>query len=101
MKSFFRFIIDTMKMRGLIFSLARKDFSSKYVGSYFGLVWALLNPIITVAVYWFVFSQGLRATSPLEGVPFIIWFIAGITPWLFFQKLGVVLPIVCLNIVTW
>lgn len=86
MKSSFRFLIDTLKMRSLIFSLARKDFSSRYVGSYFGLFWALVNPVITIAVYWFVFEKGLRAVSPLEGVPFIIWFIAGIVPWLFFAE---------------
>ncbi|NOJ71313.1 ABC transporter permease [Paenibacillus alvei] len=86
MKSFVRFLIDTFKMRRLIFSMAKKDFTSKYVGSYFGLIWALVNPIITIAVYWFVFEKGLRATSPLEDAPFIIWFIVGIIPWLFFSE---------------
>ena len=87
MRSFFRFLVDTFKMRGLIFSLAKKDFTSKYVGSYFGLIWAMVIPIVTISVYWFVFEKGLRATSPMPDTPFIIWFIVGIIPWLFFLSL--------------
>lgn len=86
MRSFFRFLVDTFKMRGLIFSLAKKDFTSKYVGSYFGLIWAMVIPIVTISVYWFVFEKGLRATSPMPDTPFIIWFIVGIIPWLFFSE---------------
>lgn len=86
MNSFFNFFKDTLKMRGLVFSLAKKDFNAKYVGSYFGLIWAFVVPVVTISVYWFVFEKGLRATSPLPDTPFILWFIVGIVPWLFFSE---------------
>lgn len=86
MKNWVRIANDMFRMRQMIFSLAKKDFTSKYTGSYFGLLWAILNPVVTVCVYWFVFEKGLRAASPLEGIPFIIWFIVGIVPWLFFSE---------------
>lgn len=86
MQSIMRFITESMKLRGLIFNLAKKDFTTRYVGSFFGVFWALVTPITTIAVYWFVFEKGLRATSPMEGIPFIIWFIVGIVPWMFFAE---------------
>lgn len=86
MSSIKSFIIDAFNLRNLIFTMAQKDFTSKYVGSYFGLFWALVNPFITIFVYWFVFEKGLKATSPIEDVPFILWFICGIVPWFFFSE---------------
>jgi len=49
------------------------------------LIWAIVNPLITIVVYWFVFEFGLRARSPIAHTPFVIWFITGIVPWLFFS----------------
>ncbi len=36
-------------------SLAKNDFKTKYAGSYLGIVWAFIQPIVTILVYWFVF----------------------------------------------
>ena len=41
--------------RTLIFQLAKNDFKKKYAGSYLGIVWAFVQPVVTVMVYWFVF----------------------------------------------
>ena len=46
--------------RKLIFSLAKNDFKTKYAGSYLGIVWAFIQPVVTILVYWFVFSVGLK-----------------------------------------
>lgn len=71
--------------RILIWNLAKNDFKTKYAGSYLGIVWAFVNPVITILIYWFVFSYGLKAGSPIEGVPFILWFMCGLIPWFLFQ----------------
>ena len=47
--------------RELIFSLTRKELKVKYRGSVLGFLWSLLNPILTMLVYSFVFSIVLRA----------------------------------------
>ena len=44
--------------RKLIWSLAKNDFKTKYAGSYLGIVWAFIQPVVTVLVYWFVFEKG-------------------------------------------
>jgi teichoic acid transport system permease protein len=69
----------------LLLSLARKDFKRRFAGSYFGTVWAFIQPLITILVYWIAFQYGFR-TGPLNGMPFIVWFTAGIVPWLFIAE---------------
>ncbi len=68
----------------LVLSLAKNDFKTKYAGSYLGIVWAFIQPIVTVFVYWFVFGLALRGGAD-RGVPFVLWLVAGLVPWFFFQ----------------
>lgn len=46
--------------RELLFSLTKKELKVKYRGSVLGFFWSLLNPILTMLVYSFVFSIVLR-----------------------------------------
>jgi len=47
--------------RELLISLTKKELKVKYRGSVLGFFWSLLNPILTMLVYSFVFSMVLRA----------------------------------------
>lgn len=78
------FIKDLYNNRKLIWSLAINDFKTKYSGSALGITWAFIQPIVTVLIYWFVFEVGLRSSSPLENVPYVLWLTAGLIPWFLF-----------------
>ena len=69
----------------MICKLAGNDFKTRYAGSYLGIVWAFIQPVITILVYWFVFSIGFRSGTGDLGVPFVLYLVAGIVPWFFFQ----------------
>lgn len=71
--------------RRLIFDLAKNDFKTKYAGSYLGIIWAFIQPITTIMVYWFVFQVGFRS-GEAEGVPFVLWLTVGLVPWFFFNE---------------
>ena len=68
----------------LLYSLIKNDFRQKYLGSYLGILWAFIQPVITVFIFWFVFQVGFKS-QPVENVPFILWLIAGMFPWFFFS----------------
>lgn len=85
MKSFYHFIRDSFQSRKLILQLAKNDFKVRYVGSYLGIVWAFIQPLLTVLIYWFVFQVGFRS-SPVGNFPFILWLVSGIIPWFFFSE---------------
>ena len=75
---------DFWAARNLIYNLAQNDFKTRYAGSYFGMFWAFVNPVITILVFWFVFQVGFRSSS-VQGVPFILWLSCGLIPWFFFS----------------
>ena len=80
------FASQVLRLRGLIWAMARREMAQRYAGTLGGLLWAVVQPLVTVAVYWFVFSVGFRAQGP-QGLPFILYFLGGFIPWLFFQEL--------------
>lgn len=69
-----------------ILKLAKNDFKTKFSGSYFGIFWAFVQPVVTVMIYVFVFQVGFRAADTDNGYPYVLWLIAGIVPWFFFSE---------------
>lgn len=86
LKALWNLPVDVYKNRRLILKLAKNDFKTRYAGSYLGTIWAFIQPIVTILVYWFVFSVGFRANTNSVGVPFVLYLVAGIVPWFFFQE---------------
>ena len=85
LKTIFSLPADVYKNRRLVMKLAKNDFKTRYAGSYFGTFWAFVQPIVTIMVYWFVFSVGFRQNTDGIGIPFVLYLVAGIVPWFFFQ----------------
>ncbi|MDO4272820.1 MAG: ABC transporter permease [Eubacteriales bacterium] len=85
LKTIFSLPADLYKNRRLVLKLAKNDFKTRYAGSYMGTVWAFIQPVVTIMVYWFVFSVGFRSGTGDLGVPFVLYLVAGIVPWFFFQ----------------
>lgn len=76
------FLSDIITNRVLLYSLAVNEIKVRYMGSYLGILWAFINPIVTIGVMWFVFSVGFRA-MPVDNFPFILWLVSGMIPWFF------------------
>jgi ABC-type polysaccharide/polyol phosphate export systems, permease component len=72
------------RQREMIKALVKNDLKSRYAGSFFGLVWAFVQPVMTILVFWYVFELGFR-TAPVNNVRFILWFIPAYIPWVYFQ----------------
>lgn len=84
-KSFCAFLRDIVRSRQLIIELTKKDFQVRYLGSYLGMLWAFIQPFITVMIFWFVFEVGFKS-KPVANFPFILWLVAGIIPWFFISE---------------
>lgn len=52
------------KNRNLIYNLTKRDIASRYRGSAMGILWSLINPLLMLAVYTFVFSIVFKARWP-------------------------------------
>ncbi len=81
-------VVEMIENRKLIKSLAKNDFKTKFAGSYLGTIWAFVQPVVTVFIYWFVFDKALGARASIRGelpLPYVLWLVAGIIPWFFFS----------------
>ena len=77
---------EIVKRRKLIWDLAKADFKKRFVGSYFGMVWMFVQPLVTVLIYFFIFQLGFKSAPPVPGVPYVLWLVPGIVPWFFYSE---------------
>lgn len=80
----YQFFMDLYSKRKLVISLAKNDVKSRYAGSFFGIIWAFVQPLVTLLVFWFVFQVGFKS-SPVNNIEFILWFAAAYIPWIYFS----------------
>ena len=77
------FLQQLYSKRHLIFILAKRDFAKAYVRNVFGLVWAVLEPMVFITMLYFVFSMRFREAL---GVSYIIYLLTSYIVYLFFVK---------------
>ena len=61
------------------------DFRNKYAGSFMGVAWAFIQPLMTIIIYWFIFQIGFHS-EPVADFPYILWLVSGIIPWFFISE---------------
>ena len=78
---------EIIEKRKLIWDLGKADFRKRFVGSYFGIVWMFIQPIVTIAIYAIIFGPaGFRTPPPVPGASYVAWLVAGIVPWFFYSE---------------
>ena len=87
MRELITLVKGLLKKRKLILDLSKADFRKRFVGSYFGIVWMFIQPMVTIAIYAFIFGEhGMKNAPPVPGVSYVIWLTPGIIPWFFFSE---------------
>lgn len=70
--------------RELLGFLAWRDIRVRYKQSLLGVLWALITPVVTMAIFSVIFGRVARI--PSDGIPYPIFCYAGLLPWLFFAQ---------------
>lgn len=63
--------------------LVRRELRQKYQGSVLGVAWYLVNPLVLMAAYWFLFGVVLKTFS-YEDYP--LFLLCGLVVWIFFSQ---------------
>ena len=87
MKTLWKIIISHIQYRKQILQLAKTDLIKTYRGALLSWGWAILKPAITIAVYYFAFTVGLRTGKPVKGYPYFLWLISGFIPWFYISAI--------------
>lgn len=70
----------------LFHNFVRQDFTGQFAGSFGGMVWLFITPIVNILIYSFVFSVVFRAPMAVEygDTPFVVFLMMGYLPWFAF-----------------
>jgi len=74
---------DLWRFRELLGFLAMRDIKVRYKQTTLGILWALIQPAVTLTVFTFVF--GKLAALPAGNVPYPLLVLAGLLPWQLFS----------------
>jgi lipopolysaccharide transport system permease protein len=70
--------------RDLVFMFVKRDFISSFKQTILGPLWFFINPILTTIVFTLVF--GGIANLPTDGIPPVLFYLAGNTLWGYFSS---------------
>ncbi len=65
-------------------NLTKREVKGRYSQSFFGVAWAIAQPLATMAVFTLVFSR--LAKMPSDGAPYPLFAFAALVPWFFFMN---------------
>src|SRR6202163_2957669 len=68
----------------LLMNLTKREVKGRYSQSFFGIAWAIAQPLATMAVFTIVFAR--LAKMPSGGAPDPIFAYAALVPWFFFSN---------------
>ena len=77
-------IANLLHYRDLLYFLTRRDLSVRYKQTILGVLWAILQPLLTMIVFS-VFLGNLAAV-PSDGVPYPVFAYLGLLPWTYFSS---------------
>lgn len=86
MKELIALVKGIVNKRKLILDLSKADFRKRFVGSYFGVVWMFVQPLVTITLYAFIFGEHGMKNAPPVGDVYVIWLAPGLIPWFFFSE---------------
>ncbi|MGA2268584.1 MAG: ABC transporter permease [Bryobacteraceae bacterium] len=81
-------VLSIWRNRGLIRVMVRRDILGRYRGSFGGAFWTIINPLLLMLTYFFVFGVVLRSRfgQDQSRSGFALYFLAGMLPWLAFSE---------------
>jgi len=87
--------------KNLLLALVKRDISARYRGSWLGLFWSVLNPILLLLVYYFVFTHIFKARLPQlydgRDIPFSGFIFSGLIVYFLFSEVLTRTPSVIQN----
>lgn len=79
-------LVALFRYRVLIQSLVVRELKARYRGSVLGFLWSFINPLLQLAIYWFVFSYIMPTRDVMGMSPYALFLFTGILPWTWFSS---------------
>ena len=86
LRSFYYPLRTMARHRVLIASMVRREMQGRYRGSMAGSGWTVIQPLLLMLTYYFVFGIILKAGGARGSGAFVFYFLCGTLPWLAFSE---------------
>lgn len=70
------------RFRNLLWTLTIRELKARYRGSALGFFWSLINPLLLLAVYSFVFGVVFKPAARGGSDPYALFLVTGLFPWI-------------------
>ncbi len=83
-----RMLKDIWHYRGVILSLAVREYKGRYAGSLLGQFWSVLPPVVMIGLYTLIFSSVMKAKIPGsdDTLSYGLFLCTGIISWNYFSE---------------
>lgn len=81
---YFRRIKETFQYYDLLHMLTYRDIRVRYAQTFFGMAWAIINPVVSVLLLYFVFGIVIKVDT--GGIPPLLYTMTGICSWNYFAR---------------
>lgn len=81
---YWRKIKECWQYRDLLRMLSYRDVRVRYAQTFLGMAWAIINPLISVLLLYFVFGVVIKVDT--QGVPPLLFSMAGLCSWNYFSR---------------
>lgn len=77
-------MVDFWLYRDLLFSLIERDLKLRYKQTAMGVVWVILQPLVTAGAFALIF--GKVAKMPVGDLPYGLFYLSALVPWVCFAQ---------------
>jgi lipopolysaccharide transport system permease protein len=77
-------LAEVWEYRELLFFLIWRDVKIRYAQTVVGVIWVVLQPLMTMGVFTIFF--GRLAKLPSQGLPYPVFYVAALVPWAYFSQ---------------
>lgn len=82
------FLRTLYRNRYMIKSFAVADLKKRYAGSFGGLLWSVIHPLVMILTFYILFSFvfGAKVQADSGTTSYALWLVGGLVPWFFFSE---------------
>lgn len=87
-RAVWRPLLELPRRLDLILSLTKRELAARYKGSVLGILWAILTPLVMIAIFTVIFAGIFKAKFNATDSPwdYALYLFCGLLPWNAFQE---------------